>query len=109
MLKMKRYSLVIIAIIVFIYHQYIVIHPSILSIFDYCNHVLLVDHFFPSITIIITPFYYVGNAGTAMRPLVGVLSAGHGHFVLDGVPRMRERPIIDLVDGLKQVCKCHVN
>jgi hypothetical protein len=43
-----------------------------------------------------------------MRPLVGVLSAGHGHFVLDGVPRMRERPIIDLVDGLKQVCtmKC---
>ena len=38
-----------------------------------------------------------------MRPLVGVLSAGHGQFVLDGVPRMRERPIIDLVDGLKQV------
>jgi len=44
-----------------------------------------------------------------MRPLVGVLSAGHGHFVLDGVPRMRERPIIDLVDGLKQVRTCHVN
>lgn len=53
-------------------------------------------------------FYYVGNAGTAMRPLVGVLSAGHGHFVLDGVPRMRERPIIDLVDGLKQVRTCDV-
>ena len=41
-----------------------------------------------------------------MRPLVGVLSAGNGHFILDGVPRMRERPIIDLVDGLKQVRTC---
>ena len=39
-----------------------------------------------------------------MRPLSGVLCAGNGEFVLDGVPRMRERPIIDLVDGLKQVC-----
>ena len=38
-----------------------------------------------------------------MRPLAGVLCAGSGKFVLDGVPRMRERPIIDLVDGLKQV------
>jgi 3-phosphoshikimate 1-carboxyvinyltransferase len=38
-----------------------------------------------------------------MRPLVGVLCAGKGEFVLDGVERMRERPIIDLIDALKQV------
>ena len=46
---------------------------------------------------------FLGNAGTAMRPLTGVLCAGQGEFVLDGVARMRERPINDLVDGLKQV------
>lgn len=46
---------------------------------------------------------FLGNAGTAMRPMTGVLCAGKGEFVLDGVPRMRERPIIDLVDGLKQL------
>jgi EPSP synthase (3-phosphoshikimate 1-carboxyvinyltransferase) len=46
----------------------------------------------------------IGNAGTAMRPLAGVLCAGQGNFVLDGTPRMRERPIDDLVDGLLQVC-----
>ena len=45
----------------------------------------------------------LGNAGTAMRPLVAVVCAGHGKFTLDGVARMRERPIIDLVDALKQV------
>ena len=45
----------------------------------------------------------LGNAGTAMRPLAGVLCAGLGTFVLDGTPRMRERPIIDLVDGLLQL------
>lgn len=45
----------------------------------------------------------LGNAGTAMRPLTGVLCAGKGTFVLDGTPRMRERPIIDLVDALQQL------
>jgi 5-enolpyruvylshikimate-3-phosphate synthase len=48
-------------------------------------------------------FMVTGNAGTAMRPLAGVLCAGKGNFVLDGTPRMRERPIDDLVDGLLQV------
>ena len=38
-----------------------------------------------------------------MRPLAGVLCAGRGTFVLDGVARMRERPIVDLVDALQQV------
>lgn len=45
---------------------------------------------------------FLGNAGTAMRPLAGVLCAGSGRFVLDGSPRMRERPIVDLVQGLVQ-------
>jgi 5-enolpyruvylshikimate-3-phosphate synthase len=38
-----------------------------------------------------------------MRPLVGVLCAGTGTYILDGVARMRERPIIDLVEALQQV------
>lgn len=47
---------------------------------------------------------YLGNAGTAMRPLTAaVAAAGRGKFVLDGVARMRERPIQDLVDGLVQL------
>ena len=46
---------------------------------------------------------FLGNAGTAMRPLAAALCMGKGEFVLDGVPRMRERPIADLVDGLQQL------
>jgi 3-phosphoshikimate 1-carboxyvinyltransferase len=39
-----------------------------------------------------------------MRPLTAaVAAAGRGKFVLDGVARMRERPIQDLVDGLVQL------
>ncbi len=45
----------------------------------------------------------LGNAGTAIRPLTAAMTLGHGRFVLDGVKRMRERPIIDLVDGLSQL------
>src|SRR5262245_13404177 len=46
---------------------------------------------------------FLGNAGTAMRPLTAVLAAGHGSFGLRGVPRMHERPIGDLVNGLRQL------
>jgi 3-phosphoshikimate 1-carboxyvinyltransferase len=47
---------------------------------------------------------FLGNAGTAMRPLTAaVAAAGRGDFVLDGVKRMRERPIQDLVEGLNQL------
>jgi len=46
---------------------------------------------------------HLGNAGTAMRPLTAVLATGQGHYVLEGVPRMHERPIGDLVDGLRQL------
>ncbi len=45
----------------------------------------------------------LGNAGTVVRPLTAALTIGKGRFVLDGVQRMRERPIIDLVKGLKQL------
>ncbi len=38
-----------------------------------------------------------------MRPLSAVLCCGSGSFVLDGIQRMRERPIADLVDGLRQL------
>ncbi|KAK4483164.1 hypothetical protein RD792_010347 [Penstemon davidsonii] len=48
---------------------------------------------------------FLGNAGTAMRPLTAavVAAGGNASYVLDGVPRMRERPIGDLVIGLKQL------
>jgi 3-phosphoshikimate 1-carboxyvinyltransferase len=46
---------------------------------------------------------FLGNAGTAMRPLAAALCMGKGKFVLDGVARMRERPIADLIEGLQQL------
>lgn len=46
---------------------------------------------------------FLGNAGTAFRPLVAVLSLMQGHYRLSGVPRMHERPIADLVDALRQI------
>lgn len=48
---------------------------------------------------------FLGNAGTAMRPLTAALAFGtaRGKYVLDGTPRMRERPIKDLVDALVQL------
>lgn len=50
---------------------------------------------------------FLGNAGTAMRPLtaaLAVLAATQGgEFTLSGVPRMHERPIGDLVDALRQL------
>jgi 3-phosphoshikimate 1-carboxyvinyltransferase len=48
---------------------------------------------------------FLGNAGTAMRPLAAVLAVlaatQGGRFELSGVPRMHERPIGDLVDALR--------
>ncbi|MDF7676500.1 3-phosphoshikimate 1-carboxyvinyltransferase [Neisseriaceae bacterium ESL0693] len=46
---------------------------------------------------------FLGNAGTAFRPLVAVLSVLGGHYRLHGVARMHERPIGDLVDALRQI------
>lgn len=44
---------------------------------------------------------FLGNAGTAMRPLCAALCLGRGDFTLTGEPRMSERPIRDLVDALR--------
>jgi 3-phosphoshikimate 1-carboxyvinyltransferase len=46
---------------------------------------------------------FMGNAGTAIRPLTAALALSGGHYRLSGVPRMHERPIGDLVDGLLQI------
>jgi 3-phosphoshikimate 1-carboxyvinyltransferase len=43
------------------------------------------------------------GAGTAMRFLAAVLCLGHGQYRLDGSPRMRERPMQDLLDALAQL------
>ena len=44
---------------------------------------------------------FLGNAGTAMRPLTAALAVLGGDFELSGIPRMHERPIGDLVDALR--------
>ncbi len=46
---------------------------------------------------------FLGNAGTAFRPLTAALAFSNGHYTLSGVPRMHERPIGDLVDALRQI------
>jgi 3-phosphoshikimate 1-carboxyvinyltransferase len=46
---------------------------------------------------------FMGNAGTAIRPLTAALAVMGGEFELRGVPRMHERPIGDLVDALRQL------
>lgn len=45
---------------------------------------------------------FLGNAGTAMRPLCAALCLGSGEFTLTGEPRMWERPIGHLVDALRE-------
>ncbi|QDD12291.1 3-phosphoshikimate 1-carboxyvinyltransferase [Candidatus Methylopumilus rimovensis] len=46
---------------------------------------------------------FLGNAGTAFRPLTAALAFSQGDYMLSGVPRMHERPIKDLVDALLQL------
>ncbi|WP_395823572.1 3-phosphoshikimate 1-carboxyvinyltransferase [Collimonas sp.] len=46
---------------------------------------------------------FMGNAGTAIRPLTAALAAIGGDYTLHGVARMHERPIGDLVDALNAV------
>lgn len=46
---------------------------------------------------------FVGNAGTVARFLPPALALGEGPYSVDGVPRMRERPVSDLVDGMRQL------
>ena len=46
---------------------------------------------------------FLGNAGTAFRPLTAALAFSDGEYRLSGVPRMHERPIGDLVDALRGI------
>ncbi|HEU0187984.1 MAG TPA: 3-phosphoshikimate 1-carboxyvinyltransferase, partial [Gallionellaceae bacterium] len=46
---------------------------------------------------------FLGNAGTAFRPLTAALAVSGGHYELSGVARMHERPIGDLVEALRQI------
>ena len=46
---------------------------------------------------------FVANSGTTIRFLAALVALGHGSFRLDGVARMRERPIGDLIDALRQL------
>jgi 3-phosphoshikimate 1-carboxyvinyltransferase len=52
--------------------------------------------------------FFMGNAGTAMRPLTAALAVMGGDFTLKGMPRMHERPIGDLVDALR-LLGCHID
>jgi 3-phosphoshikimate 1-carboxyvinyltransferase len=44
---------------------------------------------------------FLGNAGTALRPLAAALAFSGGEYLLSGVPRMHQRPLADLVDALR--------
>ncbi len=46
---------------------------------------------------------FVGNSGTTIRFLTAMVALGQGTYRLDGIPRMRERPIQDLLDTLEQL------
>ncbi|MBN9517212.1 3-phosphoshikimate 1-carboxyvinyltransferase [bacterium] len=46
---------------------------------------------------------YVANSGTTMRFLTALCAVGNGRYRLDGIPRMRERPIEDLLSALRQL------
>ncbi len=46
---------------------------------------------------------FIGNSGTTARFLTAALTLGHGEYTVDGVPRMRERPIAPLLDAVNQL------
>lgn len=46
---------------------------------------------------------FVGNSGTTARFLTAMVALGPGEYVIDGVPRMRERPIQPLLEALQQL------
>ncbi len=73
-----------------------------LSVLDQANNVCVVEGCggkFP----VREADLFMGNAGTAIRPLTAALAMQGGNYRLSGVARMHERPIRDLVDGLCQV------
>jgi 3-phosphoshikimate 1-carboxyvinyltransferase len=46
---------------------------------------------------------YTANSGTTLRFLTAMVTLGHGRYRLDGSPRMRERPVQDLLAALRQL------
>ncbi len=46
---------------------------------------------------------FIGNSGTSVRFLTALLTLGHGSFRIDGIPRMRERPIQPLITALNDL------
>ncbi len=46
---------------------------------------------------------YVGNSGTTARFITALVALGHGEYVIDGIERMRQRPIAPLLDALRQL------
>ena len=46
---------------------------------------------------------FIGNSGTSVRFLTAVLTLGHGNFRIDGIPRMRKRPIQPLITALNDL------
>ena len=73
-----------------------------LAVEDQANHICVVQGCggqFP----VRSADLFMGNAGTAIRPLTAALAMQGGNYRLSGVARMHERPIRDLVDGLRQV------
>ncbi|HEX7103931.1 MAG TPA: 3-phosphoshikimate 1-carboxyvinyltransferase [Nitrolancea sp.] len=46
---------------------------------------------------------FVGNSGTTARFITALLALGHGEYIVDGVERMRQRPIAPLLDALQQL------
>ena len=46
---------------------------------------------------------FIANSGTTVRFLTALVSLGHGRFRLDGLPRMRQRPIADLLGALREL------
>lgn len=71
---------------------------------DWANSTLFV-HREPSPTRIPAPQaeLFVSNSGTSMRFLTAMVSLGHGQYRIDGTPRMRERPVDDLLGALRQL------
>lgn len=69
---------------------------------DQCNSKIIIHGGCGNIPVK-TARLFIGNAGTAMRFLTAILTLGSGIYEIDGVERMRNRPIQDLIDGLNQL------
>jgi 3-phosphoshikimate 1-carboxyvinyltransferase len=65
--------------------------------------ILVCRHYYPNFFPATEGELFVANSGTSMRFLAAVCAVGSGSYVLDGIPRMRERPIEDLLSALRDL------